>query len=345
MRGRQGCADTLAAEMGLGSIAVAAAMRSVLQILRAAPEIQRKLHPKIAGRIHHRRLARPCARRQRASLFFGRAADPEPGGTNRALNQDIENLVLLQAQDLEMGRLRGELEAAPKRVSAAETARAAAEAAQLAADRALSKEEALRRTQESDVQDRRLKIARLRKQMDSAVSAAQITALEHEIGFAETAIAGLEDEELASMERSERFEGQRAEARRWLVTATAALETTRHDAAELTQRHRAAIAALEAERSGLRRSIPEALLNTYDRIAKSRGSGVAEAVDGQCSACQMKLRPQRWNDLTGREHDGEIFTCESCGRILFRDPRRDAPGTWLPGDRLRAASTRGENRP
>ncbi len=192
------------------------------------------------------------------------------------------------------------------------------------------------------------KISRLRRQMDTAVSAAQITALEHEIGFAENAIAKLEEEELNSLERTDALELQRAEAVGLLTAADSALEDERRRAAELTERNRAEIAKLEGERAELRAGIAaraeiaENMLATYDRVARSRGTGVAEALDGKCSACQMKLRPQRWNDLTGREHEDQIFTCESCGRMLFWDPRRDTPGTWVAGDRWKAALTSGE---
>jgi len=48
----------------------------------------------------------------------------------------------------------------------------------------------------------------------------------------------------------------------------------------------------------------------------------------------MMVRPQRWNDLTGNDHDDQLFTCETCGRILFWDPRRDTPRTWTAGERL-----------
>ena len=62
----------------------------------------------------------------------------------------------------------------------------------------------------------------------------------------------------------------------------------------------------------------------YDRIARAKGTGLAEALNQKCLACQMLLRPQRWNDLRERDNH-EMFTCESCGRLLFYDPARDAP--------------------
>ena len=256
------------------------------------------------------------------------------------MNSDLEHLIILQAQDLELRRLRAELADAPIRVTAAQTARAKAEVALADANKALAKEETLRRSQELDIKDRHGKIARLRKQMETATSAAQIAALEHEITFSEQTIAKLEDEELASMERTERYDSARTAATATLDTTTTALATARTHAADTLSHHTALIASIETERAATRALIAEGPLSIYDRIAKSKGTGVSEAVDHKCAACQMMVRPQRWNDLIGREHDDQIFTCETCGRMLFYDPRRDAPVRWTAGEKLSAATSR-----
>ena len=264
------------------------------------------------------------------------------------MNADLQHLIVLQAQDLELKRLRQELAEAPRRVAAAESARAAAESALTAATAALKKEEALRHSQEVDIAERRTKIARLGKQMETATSAAQIAALQHEIAFAETAIAQLEDEELASLERTDRQEAARAASTTALADTTAALAAERARGIALVARNDAAVAALEAERKALRALIVqsdtgEAVLSSYDRIAKAKGTALSEAVDHKCSACQMMVRPQRWNDLTNRDAASEfadtIFSCETCGRMLFYDPRRDAPVAFPAGDRLTSATT------
>jgi hypothetical protein len=253
------------------------------------------------------------------------------------MNPDLEHLIVLQAQDLELARLRQEMAEAPRRVTSAESAYKSAEQAfsKLRAD--LAAEEKLRRGQELDADAHRGKNNRLRKQMDSATSGAQITALEHEINFAQAAIRKLEDEEIASLERTESLESAEKEASANLESKRAALDAERTRAAVTVDHARAAIEGIQAERTALRSQIAEAPLALYDRVAKSRGSGLSEAIDHKCSACQMMVRPQRWNDLTGREHEDQIFTCETCGRILFWDPRRDTPQTWAAGERLSSA--------
>jgi predicted nucleic acid-binding Zn-ribbon protein len=250
------------------------------------------------------------------------------------MNADLEHLVILQSQDLELRRLRAELADAPLRVTAAQTARAKADVALAEANKSLTREDTLRRLQELDVKDRHGKISRLRKQMESATSAAQIAALEHEINFSEQTISKLEDEELASMERTEQYESARDTATLTLEATTATLAAERLRTADILQHHTASIASIEAERVATRALIDESRLSVYDRIAKAKGTGLSEAIDHKCAACQMMVRPQRWNDLTGRDHDATIFTCETCGRMLFYDPRRDAPVRWSPGERL-----------
>jgi predicted nucleic acid-binding Zn-ribbon protein len=251
-----------------------------------------------------------------------------------AMNRHLEQLIALQLHDVEARRLRDALVEAPKRVATAEAALKKAQAAVADTNKKLAEEEALRRRCESDADDRRNKALRLRKQMDTATNTTQVTALEHEIAFCEAALAALDNDAFASMERTETLEATLAAATAQAEGAAATLDTTREQSARSIAEDTATLAEVETQRAALRSELMaanEKLLAQYDRVAKARGTGVSEAVDHKCAACQMMVRPQRWNDLTGRDFEDAIFTCETCGRILYYDPRRDAPTTWRPG--------------
>jgi predicted nucleic acid-binding Zn-ribbon protein len=259
------------------------------------------------------------------------------------MHADLESLVVLQAQDLELRRLRAELAAWPARVKDAEQQLATATRQLAALEHSLASEETLRRSHELEIASHKSKSARLQKQMETAANAAQITALEHEIHFAAEAVARLEDEELASMERTEQLDAARATALETKANSTDSLATMRERSTAETASLQQHIAGIEHERTQLRAQIGStetgaSMLSAYDRIAKSKGTALSEAIDHKCSACQMMVRPQRWNDLTGREHDHEVFHCETCGRMLFFDPRHDRPVQWAAGDRLKQAS-------
>ena len=241
------------------------------------------------------------------------------------MHPDLEKLMELQRQDLEARRLREALAALPKRL-----AEMAAKFEALKGQRAvvvglLQKEELLRRGQESDVKDKQAKIAKVRKQLDQATSTVQVTAFEHEIGFAEAEIGKLEDAELESMERTEGLEAQKKLADEAVADTELTLKREQERGVETKAADEAALAAVEERRRAVRATIGEDALSTYDRIAKAKGTAVSEAVNQQCGVCQMMLRPQRWNDLRDRSQTETMLTCESCGRLLYYDPARDAP--------------------
>ena len=240
------------------------------------------------------------------------------------MHPDLQKLMTLQGYDLEARRLRDEMTALPKLVAQLDT-KAKATAGQRAVVLDLAaKEEALRRRQESDVKDHQAKIARIRKQLDLATDTKQVSAFEHEIAFAQTAITALEDQQLESMERSEQLDTQKRVADEAVTAAERKHHLEQERTASTVAADKTKLAELEATRIAHRTTLGEDTLSIYDRIARAKGTGVAEVLMQKCTACQMMQRPQRWNDLRDRDNH-ELFTCESCGRLLWYDPARDAP--------------------
>jgi predicted nucleic acid-binding Zn-ribbon protein len=241
------------------------------------------------------------------------------------MHPDLEKLVVLQGLDVEAKRLRDELAALPKHVAGLESKAKATLGQRAVVVELIAKEEVLRRRQELDVKDYQAKIAKVQKQLDQATTTVQVTAFEHEIAFGKAEVSRLEDAELESMERSEGLEAQKALADEAVASDEKILERERARAAEMIAADKAALAEVEKQRAAVRPGIGEDALSIYDRISKSKGTAVAEALNQKCMACQMMLRPQKWNDLRDRGNDETMMTCESCGRLLYYDPARDAP--------------------
>jgi predicted nucleic acid-binding Zn-ribbon protein len=240
------------------------------------------------------------------------------------MHPDVLKVMDLQKYDLEAKRLRDEMAALPKLVAQLETKAKATVGQRAVVIELIAKEEALRRGQELDVKDKQEKIKRVRKQLDLATSTVQVNAFEHEIKFLEAEISKLEDAELESMQRSEDLEAQKKVADEAVAAAEKKHASERERALTTIGLDKAALAEVEARRATHREGIGEEALSIYDRISRAKGTGLAEALLQKCLACQMLLRPQRWNDLRDRDNH-EMFTCESCGRLLFYDPARDAP--------------------
>jgi predicted nucleic acid-binding Zn-ribbon protein len=239
--------------------------------------------------------------------------------------EETKRLVRLQAVELERTRLTAALKALPAEVAAAEAQLKASQKRVSDAEAALKREELQRASHELEIAGHKAKAARFRGQMDTAKNAAQASALEHEIHFAETEIGRLEDSELASMEKTEEIEAERAKALDLAARLTETVGLIRARVGEQDLEFREQLTALKLERETLRAELASvddgARLAHFDRIAGSRATGLARAANQQCSGCRMGIRPQVWNQL----REGLVTPCESCSRILYYDPAMEPP--------------------
>jgi predicted nucleic acid-binding Zn-ribbon protein len=256
------------------------------------------------------------------------------------MRADIEHLIKLQAVELERARLNQSARTLPAEIAKAEAALTAAQQQSAAASDALAREDSLRTRLEREIAGHRQKAARYKAQQDSVTTPAQAAAIEHEVGFAEGEIDRLENEELASLERTETQEATLAAARSKVAELSETLEKTRAWAAQKQQETAAELAVLQTERDVQRQAIEPDLLARFDRIAASRGTGLALAENQQCTGCRMGVRPQTWNQL----REGELLTCDSCGRLLYWDPAL-APAPKSPQTEAATGDGRAIRRP
>ncbi|MEO8500630.1 MAG: C4-type zinc ribbon domain-containing protein [Vicinamibacteria bacterium] len=232
------------------------------------------------------------------------------------MHPDLETLVDLHHADVELRRFDAELVALPQKKEAIEahivSDRAALDGAKAAMD-GLSKD---RKRLELEVQDFEAKRSKYKGQLGEVKTNKEYTALLHEIENVEREIRSREDLILEAMEK---VEGGQAKVKAE-EAAFKSVEATRRDEIKAIegrikecQAQRAEVAVTREKKTA---ALKPDLFAEYTRILQRRGVALAEAKDGACTMCHVKLRAQVFVDV---KRNDAIITCSSCSRILFFD--------------------------
>jgi predicted nucleic acid-binding Zn-ribbon protein len=229
----------------------------------------------------------------------------------------IKHLLEVQSVDLRIAELRTVLDAFPKRLKETEARLESAKQQLAASKEALANSLKERKKFELDVEQWKERARKYRDQGAAVKTNEAYRALLHEIAGAEAEVAKAEDRLLEQMVASEEFD-------RRVKSAEAALklaEQETHAERQQIEAERAAVQKkmdeAQAERERAIAPVPEEMRTLYARVAK-RHSGVAlaETRNEMCLACGMRVVPHVYQELA-RDSNEEIFTCATCGRILY----------------------------
>lgn len=241
---------------------------------------------------------------------------------------DLNLVVQLQDMDNRINELRREIASFPRHIAQIEKT-LENHIRKVEADKAaLSANQRERKQIELEVQSLEQRVSKLKGQQMEARTNEQYAAFKREIVFCEDAVRKHEDLILERMGEAEtvernlraaetalRREKQQVEAEKERVRQRTRVDEQTLE--ELLKRRQQTVAALSPE-----------VYSAYERIRQKRkGVAVAEAVEGRCSACNLALRLQFYQDV---KRGDRVMFCHSCGSIVYYNPPVAVEETGAP---------------
>ena len=234
------------------------------------------------------------------------------------LHPDLEHLIHLQELDTAAERQRRRIADIPTLQAALDARLAERTAAVENVKARIAACQAARREIEKDLAVVQGRLSKFKNQLMEVKTNKEYQAMQKEMSVAEHEIG---EHETHLLERMEEADVLAAE----LKAAEAALKSEQADIARerqaLEDERVSTAAALQRtteERSALAAKVSPEALAIFERIAHGRkGQAMAEARDGLCTVCHVRLRPQVFNQA--RRNDS-IIQCDSCNRILYFVP-------------------------
>ncbi len=234
------------------------------------------------------------------------------------MNADLERLIALQQLDTAAHDAERRLAEEPERLKALDARLDAAKERVASAKERLGESQNARRTIEKDVAVHQGRLSKFREQAMAVKTNQEYHAIQHEIAFAQTEIKTLEDQILERMLEADELTGALKRAETELAAEQKAIEADRKQIAAESAELKASVQRIADERAAVVAKITPQVLATFELVAKRRhGIGVAEARDGICTICHVRLRPQVFNTVRRNE---AIIQCDSCQRILYFVP-------------------------
>jgi predicted nucleic acid-binding Zn-ribbon protein len=235
------------------------------------------------------------------------------------MHADLERVIALQKLDSSTHDAEHRLSAEPERQTALDARLETARQNVATAKQRLADNQNARRAVEKDVAVHQGRLSKFREQAMAVKTNQEYHAIQHEMAFAQAEIKTLEDGVLELMVEADDLTASVKKSEAALATEQKGVDAEKKALATESVQLKAQLEQLRAERVTLVGTIDPKVLATFDLVSKRRnGLAVAEARDGICTICHVRLRPQVFN--TVRRND-EIIQCDTCQRILFFVPQ------------------------
>lgn len=237
---------------------------------------------------------------------------------NSEVHPDLHHLIRLQQLDTEIESARRRIADIPGIQQALDEKLAEQSAAVAIIKQRLADSQTARREIEKEVAAIQSRLSKYKDQLMEVKTNKEYQAMQKEIATAEEGVRSHEDRILDRMEEADglarELKAAEAELKRQQADVARERQALEEEAARLDRGTEETLAS----RASLARELTPPALALFEHVSRQRkGLAVAEARDGHCMVCHVRLRPQVFNEVRRNE---SLIQCDSCLRILYFAP-------------------------
>lgn len=231
---------------------------------------------------------------------------------------DLQRLIELQDIESRAAVANKAIADAPGRIAALDALLQSATAALAAAKQALADNQSHRRSIDKDLISAQQRQEKYKEQLMAVKTNDEYRAMQHQIEAVGIEVGQHEERVLVSMLEVDEINASIKKAEAALKAAQTKVAQERAAIESEVKAQQAALAECNATRDKLIAALDnKGVVDTFQRIAKVRGTAVARAEGERCTVCQVRLRPAVFAEV--RKNDS-IVQCDSCNRILYFTP-------------------------
>lgn len=228
---------------------------------------------------------------------------------------ELEHLIRLQQLENTAIDARGRLDNVPDRLDALEARTAEHTESVAAATRAVEEHRAARATLEKELAEIQGRLSRFKEQLMAVKTNKEYQAMQKEIAGAEAEVQRLEDQLLERMLETDDLTQNVIQAEQRLAEERVVIDEERARVEQERTALEEQLRAFDVQRRELSTQVAPQTMALFDMLARGRkGVAVVPAHEGRCTSCQVRLRPQLFNDVRS---NSALVQCESCQRILY----------------------------
>ncbi len=231
------------------------------------------------------------------------------------MHPDLKGVVELQQLDLQVAEMTALIDSLPGQIQKLQSQLDNFINTHEERKKRLATNQKERKDLEGDVKEIQEKITKHKDQLYEVKTNEQYRAMLKEIEGEEGNIRKIEDQILEKMVAAEEIQKNIQEAAARLEGEKARVAAEIKHLQDERQKDMDERERLLTRRKEVAAELSESVRELYERIRSYRtGLAVAEVRDGLCTACNVRLRPQAYNEV---RRDDAVLTCENCSRILY----------------------------